>query len=193
MTRTIVHHGHHARSQRGFSLIDTIVTLSIMGIVGSMATVQISTVRRSMLGDGAMRVVMAQLNTARGMAITQRRNMEVRFVGSNLLQIVRDEVPAGTTVLTTVAFESNAKYSLVAGVGDTPDGFGNASAISFGAALTIMFGPNGTLIDNDGNPVNGTAFLSILNNPESFRAVTVMGATGRVRGYRWNGAVWARV
>jgi len=188
-----VHHGHHARSQRGFSLIDTIVTLSIMGIVGSMATVQISTVRRSMLGDGAMRVVMAQLNTARGMAITQRRNMEVRFVGSNLLQIVRDEVPAGTTVLTTVAFESNAKYSLVAGVGDTPDGFGNASAISFGAALTIMFGPNGTLIDNDGNPVNGTAFLSISNNPESFRAVTVLGATGRVRGYRWNGTVWTRV
>src|SRR5712692_3797250 len=119
MTRTIV---RHVRSQRGFSLIDTIVTLSIMGIVGSMATVQISTVRRSIQGDGAMRVVMAQLNTARGMAITQRRNMEVRFIGSNQLQIVRDEVPAGTTVLTTVAFESNAKYSLVAGVGDTPDG-----------------------------------------------------------------------
>src|SRR5438132_151592 len=130
MTRTIV---HHARSQGGFSLIDTIVSMSVMAIVGSMATMQIGTVRRSIQGDGAMRVVMTELNTARQMAITQRRNMEVRFVGNNCLQIVRNDVPSGTTVLTNVTFESNAQYSLVAGTGDTPDGFGNSTAISFGA------------------------------------------------------------
>jgi len=175
------------------SLIDVIVTLSIMGIVGSMATMQIGTVRRSMQGDGAMRLVVAQLINAREMAITQRRNMEVQFVGSNWLQIVRDDVPSGTTVLTKVAFEGNAQYSLVSGIGDTPDGFGNSSAISFGSATTIMFGPNGTLIDNNGAPINGTIFLAIANIPKSFRAVTVLGATGRVRGYRWNGAVWTRV
>lgn len=190
MTRSIVHQG---RSQRGFSLIDTMVTLSVMGIVGSMATMQIATVRRAMQGDGAMRLVMAQLNTAREMAITQRRHMEVRFVGNNWLQIVRNDVPTGTTVLTDVAFESNAQYSLVSGIGDTPDGFGNGSAISFGSAQRIMFGPNGALIDNNGSPINGTVFLSIANLPESFRAVTVLGATGSVRGYRWNGVAWTRV
>ena len=154
---------------------------------------QIATVRRSLQGDGAMRVVMTQLNNAREMAITQRRNMEVQFVGNNWVQIIRDDVPSGTTVLTKVAFESNAQYSLVSGIGDTPDGFGNSSAISFGSATTIMFGPNGTLIDNNGDPINGTVFFSIARIPESFRAVTVLGATGRVRGYRWNGAVWTRV
>jgi Tfp pilus assembly protein FimT len=190
MTRNIE---HHARSQRGISLIDMMVTLSIMAIVGSMATMKIGTVHRSMQGDGAMRLVLTQLNTAREMAITQRRKMEVRFVGNNWLWVIRNEVPSGTTVLTNVAFESNAQYSLVAGVGDTPDGFGNGSAISFGTASTIMFGTDGTLIDNNGAPVNGTVFLSIANNPNSFRAVTVLGATGRVRGYRWNGLAWTRV
>lgn len=189
MTRTIK---SQARSQRGFSLIDMMVTLSVMGIVGSMATMQMGTVRRSMQGDGAMRLVMAQLNAAREMAITQRRNMEVRFVGSNWLQIVRNDVPNGTTVLMNVAFEGNVQYSLV-GIADTPDGFGNSSAISFGSAEKIMFQPNGTLIDNNGDPINGTVSLSIANIPQSFRAVTVLGATGRVRGYRWNGAVWTRV
>src|SRR5207245_10853932 len=116
-------------------------------------------------------------------------NMAGRFVGNNWLQIVRDDVPSGTTLLTNVAFESYAQYSLISGIGDTPDGFGNSSAISFGSAQTIMFGPNGTLIDNNGNPINGTVFLSIANIPESFRAVTVLGATGRVRGYRWKGTV----
>jgi prepilin-type N-terminal cleavage/methylation domain-containing protein len=183
----------HARSQRGFSMIDMMVTLSVMGIVAGMATMQISTVRRSMQGDGAMRMVMAQFNSAREMAITQRRNMEIRFVGNNSIQIVRNDVPSGTTVLADVVLEGNAQYSLVAGVEDTDDEFGNSTAISFGAALTIRFAPNGTLIDNAGAPVNGTVFTTVIGNAESFRAVTVMGATGRVRGYRWNGAAWSRV
>jgi len=190
MTRTIV---HQARSERGVSLIDMMVMLSVMAIVGSMATMQMVTVRRALVGDGAMRLVMAQLNTAREMAITQRRNMEIQFVGNNWLQIVRNEVPSGSTVVGNVALEGNAHYSLVAGVPDTPDGFGNSSPISFGSALTIRFGPTGALIDNNGAPINGTVFLSVANLPESFRAVTVLGAVGRVLGYRWNGAAWKRV
>jgi len=190
MTRTIV---HQARSERGVTLIDTMVTLSVMAIVGSMATMQLVTVRRSIQGDGAMRVVMAQLNTAREMAITQRRNMEIEFVGTNWLKIVRNEVPSGTTLVTNVALESHVQYSLVPGVGDTPDGFGNTTPISFESASRIMFGPDGALVDAGGTTINGTVFLSIADRPESFRAVTVSGATGRVRGYRWNGAVWTRV
>ena len=169
-----------------------LAVLSVIGIVSAMATMQIGTVRRSLQGDGAMRIVMTQLNTAREQAITQRRNMEVRFVGTNWLQIVRNDVPAGTTVLADAALEGNAQYSLVSGVVDTPDAFGNGSAISFGAALKLLFAPDGTLIDNDGSPINGTVFLSVANIPTSFRAVTVLGATGRVRGYRWNGRAWTR-
>jgi Tfp pilus assembly protein FimT len=172
------------------------VTLSVMAIVASMATMQVSTVRRSLQGDGAMRLVMAQMQMAREMAITQRRNMEIRFVGNNWLQIVRLEVPSGTTVLANVAFEGNVQYALdsfVASIADTPDGFGHSSAISFGLAPAIMFGPNGALIGINGAPINGTVFLSVANLPESLRAVTVLGATGNVRGYRWNGAVWTRV
>jgi Tfp pilus assembly protein FimT len=190
MMRTIV---HQARSERGVTLIDTMVTLGVMAIVASMATMQIGVVRRAMKGDGAMRAVMAQLNTAREMAITQRRNMEVQFVGGHFVQIIRNEVPSGTTVVANVELEGNARYSLVTGVPDTPDNFGNTSAVSFGSAAKIMFGPNGALIDTNGSPVNGTVFLQIADFKESFRAVTVAGATGRVRGYRWNGSVWTRV
>ena len=190
MTVTIV---HHARSPRGFSLVDMMATLSVLAVVGSMATMQIGTVRRSLQGDGAVRLAISTLNTAREMAISQRRYMEVRFVGANSIQIIRNDVPAGTSVLTTVTLEGNAQYSLVSGVPDTPDAFGSGNPISFGTPGRIMFRPDGALIDDAGNPVNGTVFLSVLNLPESVRAVTVAGLTGRVRGYRWNGAVWARV
>ncbi len=102
-----------------------------------MATAQIASVRRSMQGDGAMRLVMCQLNTAREMAVTQRRNMEIKFVGTNWVQIVRHEVPAGTTTLVSQAFEGNVTFRIVPTVTtDTPDGFGRSSAIAFGSTTT---------------------------------------------------------
>ena len=182
----------------GFSLLEMMVTISITAIVGSMATAGIVSARRMYQGDGAMRIVMAQLNTAREMAITQRHNMEVQFVGGNWVRIVRHEMAPGvTTVLSSVALESGAQFALTAGVPDTPDGFGAASPIAFGAAATVMFTTDGTLIDSGGTPINGTVFLSIQNQQESARAVTVLGSTGRVRGYKWvvgkTVSSWSRV
>ena len=186
------------RRQAGFSLLEMMATLSIMAIVGSMATASLVTARRAYQGDGAMRLVMSQLNTAREMAITQRHNMEVQFVGGNWVRIVRHENAVGvTTLLSNVALESGAQFALTAGVPDTPDGFGATSPIEFGTAATVMFTTDGTLIDSGGSPINGTVFLSIQNQQESARAVTVLGSTGRVRGYKWvvgkTAAGWSRV
>ena len=85
------------------------------------------------------------------------------------------------------------QYGLIAGIGDTPDGFGNGTATSFGAAPVIMFSTDGALIDGGGAPVNGTVFVTIPSVSMYFRAVTVLGSTGRVRGYKWIGSQWRRV
>jgi prepilin-type N-terminal cleavage/methylation domain-containing protein len=185
-------------SQRGFTLLETMVTLSIAAIVGGMATANLVAARRVIQGDAAMRMVMTQLNTAREMAITQRRLMEVQFAGGNIVRIVRHEAPGIiTTVVATSILESRAQFALTANVPDTPDGFGAAAPVSFGQALAVMFNTDGTLIDTNGSPVNGSVFLAISGQTESTRAVTVLGSTGRVRGYKWvtNGAVgsWVRI
>ena len=182
------------RSAAGVTLIEMMVSLSIMAVVGSMATAKMTDVRRTIQSDAAMRAVMAEMNTARDMAMTQRRNMEVQFVGGNWIRVIRHEAPGiVTTPLRGVALESNATFGLTAGVPDTPDAFGNPNAVAFGAAQSVMFGTDGTLIDENGNPLNGTVFLTIPGQPGSARAVTVLGATGRIRGYRWFGGVWTRV
>src|SRR5580658_70530 len=111
-------------SQRGYSVIELMITLGVAGVVSSIAMFQIGTAQPAMKGDGAMRVVMAQLTAAREMSIAQRREMQVNFVGTSQVQIVRQEVPAGTTTLSTVALEGGLMYGLITGVPDTPDGFG---------------------------------------------------------------------
>jgi Tfp pilus assembly protein FimT len=159
-----------------------------------MATARLTEVRRTIQSDSAMRAVMAELNTARDMAVTQRRNMEVQFTGGNWIRVIRHEAPGiVTTPLRGVALESNATFSVLDGVDDTPDKFGKAKAVAFGAANSILFSTDGTLIDENGNPLNGTVFLAISGEPASARAVTVLGATGRIRGYRWFGGAWTRI
>jgi Tfp pilus assembly protein FimT len=170
------------------TLIEMLLVVAVMGVIGAMGTAQIASVRRSMQGDGAMRLVMNQLNIAREMAVTQRRMMEIKFVSTNWMQIVRHNIPGNTPeILSSVAFEGNVTYKLVPTVTtDTPDTFGTSSApLSFGTATTFTFSSDGTLIDQSGNPLNGTIFLAVVNVEQSQRAVTIMGGTGRVRGYKW--------
>lgn len=189
---------HRLRDERGISLVEMMVAVAIIGVLTSMALIQIGAVRPGMQADGAMRVVMAQLNAARETAISQRRRVEIKFQNTYWVKVTRfdlnpDGTPAGTTVLTDVPFEGGVQYGLMPNVQDTPDGFGNVAPVSFGAAPTVMFNTEGMLVDSGGIPVNGTVFLLIPNQPTSFRAVTVLGATGRVRGFRWNGGQWTRV
>ena len=54
----------------------------------------------------------------------------------------------------------------------------------------MKFSPDGTLVNQDGASANGTAFLAIPNQALSARAVTILGSTGRIRGYKWNGSKW---
>jgi prepilin-type N-terminal cleavage/methylation domain-containing protein len=173
----------------GFSLVELMIVVAMIGILGGMAVLQIDTLRKGLLGDGAMRVVMGQLNIARETAVARRRSVTVEFVGSNVLRLtIGDEA-------SNVAFESGVQYALVQDMGDTPDGFGRAAPTTFGSTMqtTVTFNSEGSLVDGGGSPINGTVFLAVPGEPLTARAVTVLGTIGRVRGYRWDGTRWSRV
>lgn len=179
-------------SVTGFSLIEMMLVVCVIGILGAIASFQIGAIRPGLLGDGAMRSVMAEMNTAREMAIAQRRQMQINFVGTNRIQIVRVDSATDTTLLRDVAFESGVQYGVIGTIADTPDAFGKASATSFGGAAVIRFNTEGALIVAGGAPVNGTVFLTLPGQTLAYRAVTVQGSTGRVRGYKWIGNQWRR-
>lgn len=181
-------------SEAGFNLIEMMFVLGLMGVLSSMAVLQMNTSRPGLKGDGGMRVLLSQLNQAREMAITQRRNMRLVFDAGNRVQIQREEIPGGAlTTLSSVLFEGGVQYTLVSGVPDTPDTFGASSAVAFGVATEVKFSPEGKLINQSGAWLNGSLFLAIPNQKLSARAVTILGSTGRVRAYRWDGSKWQLV
>jgi len=180
--------------QAGYSVVELMFVVGIMGVLMAIAVVQIGSSRSGLNGDGAMRIVLAQMNQAREQAITQRRNMRLTFTGGSLVSIIREEVPGPVlTTISSVSFEGRLQFVTVAGLPDTPDAFGNSSAVAFGAATEKKFAPDGTLVDQDGLTLNGTVFVALPNDKQSARAVTIFGSTGRVRGFRWDGGSWKPV
>jgi prepilin-type N-terminal cleavage/methylation domain-containing protein len=195
-------------AERGMSLIELLLVMGIMGVVTSMSILLTGPVRSHARGDAAMRIVLAQMNQAREQAIAQRRYIRVTFdVALDQLIMVREDTAAATTTLSTIGFEGGAKLQPVASIPalDTPDAFGKTQSPMFrsvngtfqslsssnvAGTQLAKFAPDGTFVDWNGRVTNGTVFIGVANAPTASRAVTVLGSTGRIRAFRWNGNVW---
>lgn len=182
-----------APSERGFSLVETLIVASLAMILMGMAVVQIRTSRASINADNAMRLVMGELTRARDMAVAQRRNIQVTFHGANEMRLTRLNIPTGTTMLRKSIMEGNIRFALPSGTPDTTDAFGAGSALDFDGNGTVIFNSDGMLIDSTGNTINGTVFLAAPNDQFATRAVTILGSTGRVRGFRRLNSAWGKV
>jgi len=186
-------------SERGYSLVEVLVVASLLMVLMAMALVQINTSRAVMNADNGMRLVMGELARARDMAVQQRRNIQVEFpsLSGNEIRLTRLEIPNGSTSVHRIIMEGNIRFALPAGTPDTTDGFGAGSALDFDTANPInevVFNSDGMLVNRlTGNVINGTIFLAAPNDTYATRAVTILGATGRIRGFRRLNTTWGRV
>jgi hypothetical protein len=174
----------------GFSMIEASIVIVLTLLIAGFALIDVTGITPGTIANTGLHQTVAQLRSGRETAIAQRRNIELSFPANNQIRLVRLEVPVGRTVLSTVTLESRLEFRLFGGVPDTPDGFGNGNAVSFAGPAPWTFLSNGTLVDAQGNPLNGSVFLGLANQPETARAITILGATGRVRGYRWTRSAW---
>jgi prepilin-type N-terminal cleavage/methylation domain-containing protein len=202
--------------QRGYSLVEMVVVIGIMFILSAFAILSTRSATYNSRANNAVATLVTQLRQARELAITKRRNVTVTLSGSNSIQMAVQTLPgeAAPTVYSAVQMNDGDATGLAyvlppSGIPDTPMGFGNGSPINMTAAnggvvgSAIMFTTSGSLVGAGGSmnyyaignndPVNLTIFIgdpkNSLNTTE-LRAITVMGSTGRVRAYSWDGAIW---
>ncbi|HEX2711771.1 MAG TPA: GspH/FimT family pseudopilin [Candidatus Acidoferrales bacterium] len=182
--------GVERRKHTGFSAIELVGGISLLAIVMGFAVVTMDGARPGIQANGAMNQVVAQLHAARDMAMAERRSYQIRFTPPGQIQLRRLGVHSGFTDLPYVSLGNAAQFTLFAGLPDTPEGFGNSEAVSFGNTTTLTFLSNGRMVDSHGALLNGTVFLGIPGQPETARAVTIAGATGHVTAYYWTGSGW---
>jgi len=196
------------RNRKGFSLIETLIVLSIMFILAAIAVFKSFGTMENYQATSAMDVVAGQLRVARQLAISQRRAVQVWFdtyTSSASAYTVSYQVLARPLVLgdlpgpvVTMPLPRNTQFVMESGVPDTPMGFGTCSGSSpvcIGGnpccPTTMYFSSTGQFAaDEYGTTVyNGTLFMGVPNQPATARAVTIMGSTGRVRPYTFIGPI----
>jgi type II secretory pathway pseudopilin PulG len=187
-------------------MVELVVVVSVIMIISAMAIIQLPTVLKNTRSDTALREIVDQMRQAREYAIANRRYVQISFATvGGLAQITitqKNSLTAGAgadKVLSIVPIQSPMQFTVFAAKGDTPDGFGNplpASGIEFNG---LNLGPPaGMYFQSDGElvaaltylPINGTVFLGAAGDPSTARAMTVLGTTGRVRGWNGSGATW---
>jgi prepilin-type N-terminal cleavage/methylation domain-containing protein len=188
--------------ERGFSLIELLVVAVIIIVIAAMALPQFLPTLAASRADAAMREVVDQVRQAREYAVENRRYVQITFSSTNSVpQVVITQLNSKTAnagadaVLSTVTLQYPLTYC-VCSMPDTPDAFGNGGAVYFeslnnGPTGGMVFQSDGELLDGTTyQPINGTVFLGVTGKPSVSRAVTVLGATGRVRAYRSTGSAW---
>jgi prepilin-type N-terminal cleavage/methylation domain-containing protein len=186
-----------SRRMRGFSLIEMMVVISLLLIVAAFSIMAIQpALRQGRVTEGYNRTLMT-LRQARDISVAQR---QIYFVTlNNAVQPNTITITQGSTGIVTASYalpddvffdaEPGLPNSPVAPP-TTPDGFGTgALAIDFdqgivaGAKNTIYFYPDGSAADALGNINNGVVYIARRGFIDSSRAITLWGATGRLRGW----------
>jgi prepilin-type N-terminal cleavage/methylation domain-containing protein len=183
---------------RGFSMIELMVVLGIVLVVSAMAVTSLRPNLQNAHVDAAMREVVETLRQAREFAIANRRYVGLTFPATNNQMVITqlNTLTAGAgginPVLDTVTLSPGLTFVLD-GMPDTPDVFGNTSPIEFegiagGPVGGMVFQSDGEFLDGTTFlPINGTVSLGIAGQQSTARAVTILGTTGRVRGWKSNG------
>lgn len=206
-------------SQKGFSLIEAMIVIAIMSIVLGMAVLALRPTLNKAKADSAAAVVSEQLRVARQMAIAKRRLVKltidqtisapdyaphIQYQILNLDGLTADpnfavmSLPLPNSAsLVTLASMSISKDTI-----EQSGSTGNAVYIggsANGPAAGMVFNSAGAFTTapvSGGNasatttPLNGTIYVGIPNKPETLRAITILGATGRARVYYWTGTDW---
>ena len=193
------------KSQAGFSLAEIVVTLGVLMAGGAVAVMNISGALRGAHVETAYQNTLNQLRFARQVAIDKRTVCRVDFAAPGTVSVTQ-AFADGTPVQTeTVTLPADVQYTIVAGMPSPPsappDNIGNGKiAIDFdrvagGSGTTIFFQPDGSALDAAGRSNDGVIYVARPGELTGARAITLLGTTGRIRGWRLaakagGGVVW---
>jgi prepilin-type N-terminal cleavage/methylation domain-containing protein len=182
------------RRQTGFSMIEMLIVMAIMLIATGIGFITLQPALRQIRVANAYNTTLMTMRRAREAAIGQRRTYIVTFSNAavpNTVTIAPASVtPGGLNV--TYTLPNDVVFTAMAGLPAAgPDGFGGgATAIDFdqnvggGNKTSIFFYPDGSAQDINSNINNGVVYLARPGEFYSSMAITLWGATGRLRGWK---------
>jgi prepilin-type N-terminal cleavage/methylation domain-containing protein len=182
--------GTRFNQSRGFSLIEMLTVLSIAVVASGMAFVSLMPALKDARVGSSVNTALATMRRAREEAVSKRRVYVVKFITPGSIQVTQNTT-TGTQLLTTVLPEDISFVADSSLPAPGPDNFGTGKiaidfdqGVSGGQATEIYFQPDGSAVDIHNNVNNGVVYFGRAGELMSSRAVSLWGATGRLRAWR---------
>ncbi len=177
--------------RRGFSMIELLTTLIIMGMIAAMAVPRIDMSR--MRGDAALRQMTTLFVQAQRTALSKQHNVIVSIDMTNSrLRLIEDRNNSNTfdagDRMVWMALEPGVKF-----VAAPLPLEGMSGTVTFlrprliDSYASVIFRRNGAASSD------GVMFVSPKpTDPGATRAILITQSTGRADGYKYTGAAWVR-
>ena len=196
------------RALRGYSVIETLIVMALIGVLSALAIPQLIAERRLTRSVGVTREILSQLRQARQLAMSQRQAFTFQYDNTTKrISIIDHNSNLGAGLFADPAYPNTATSNTMS---STPLGTGglDSSEITYGIPaglptnalgdgilmtglsnnqINVTFQPDGSVIDASGNPFGIAMF--IYNNRAArgtASAISVMGASGRIKIWRYD-------
>jgi hypothetical protein len=174
-----------------------IVVVAIVAIGSIIAVLVLTPAMANAHVNSAVQITLNELRKARQESMDRRMQYDVTFTLPRTITTVRWLAGFPTVERTTTLPQDIQFLALpgIPGAGQAPDQFGTgANAIDFGQATggggnTVSFLPDGTAQDAAGNPNDGVIYMARPGSLYSSRAVSLWGATGRLKAWSLRPAI----
>jgi prepilin-type N-terminal cleavage/methylation domain-containing protein len=202
-------HTASMKRMRGFSLLEMMIVAAIIMMALGVSIIQIAPMMREAKANAALQTTLGEMRRAHEMAVDRRQVYRLTFTAPRNIQVDRVTIDPVTNARAFV-FQSRidlpveTQFRIETGLPATPttvpDGFGNGGiAIDFsrdfgGGGKEIFFQRDGRALDSANRLNSGVVYMCRPGELYSCKAVSLIGATGRSKGWRLNqtpsGARW---
>lgn len=210
-------HFRSSSDPRGFTLLEMAIVIAIIFILSGITFIALQPALNASRASAAYDSVLMAMRVARQRAVAERKQYIVVLgtppppgVATPLgapdaqsIQVFRWDATnplAAAVQISTVELPTNFAFQTISGLPNPgPDNLGTGSvALDFdytanggatgGSRNLLVFMPDGSAQDTNGNMISGVAYVAHNADLYSTRAVTVFGASGRIRGWRLQSA-----
>jgi prepilin-type N-terminal cleavage/methylation domain-containing protein len=176
------------KTTRGFSLIEMILVASILAIGSTFSMLVIGPALQARASEMASRTVSMELRRARQLSVDTRRLLRVTFTAPKTITLDQ-QAPVSEggiwTQLSQLNLPDEMGFEIDGSVTAGPDGFATSEAVNFSGLSQVFFMPDGSAISGSGLISSGVVYVARPAEVETTRAITVFGATGRVKEWQY--------
>jgi len=181
--------GRASRAETGFTIVDLLLIVALVGIVSAAAYPVITSTLDYYRTESALQLVLANVREARQSAIDERRSYRITFSYPGSFAVWKQDDAFAWVQERQIFLPFGISFHLPSGIPRISI-IDNSADIDFNGGNTCRFRADGSVVNSSGRIVSGIVYISNSAETGQCRAVSVFGGTGLTRAWVYENGQW---